>query len=363
MKCIRYFFLLLISMPLLAMSQSSQSVEEPKVILITLDGLRWQELFGGADQSLVANPKFVSDTVSLKAAFWRSSPEERREVLMPFFWEVIAEEGQLYGNRDKGSLVNLTNQMWFSYPGYNEILTGRADDDRIDSNDKTNNPNVTVLEFIHQKPVFRGKVAAFTSWDVFPYIINEERSGFPVNSGYEQVQNPDTEVENLINRLQNETPKLWNSVRLDAFTHHLALSHLKTQKPRLLFISYGETDDFAHEGDYDQYLNAALRTDRFIREIWETVQSDPYYRDQTTLVITTDHGRGIEGDGWKHHGKSGTPHSDEVWMAFLGAGIPGKGEVTAGTKLHSNQIAATIAELLGFEYTSKAGASLLPVLK
>ena len=363
MKPTRFLLLLLICLPLSVWSQSFQSVEEPKVILITLDGLRWQELYSGADASLVSNPQFVSDTTALKNAFWRASPEDRRKVLMPFFWEVIAEEGQLYGNRDKGNLVSLTNQMWFSYPGYNEILSGKADDERINSNSKNNNPNETVLEFIHRKPGFDGKVAAFASWDVFPFIINEVRSGIPVNAGYEQVENPATEVEELINQLQQETPKLWNSVRLDAFTHHLALAHLKQHQPRLLFISYGETDDFAHEGDYDQYLNATLRTDRFIREIWETVQTDPYYRGQTTLVITTDHGRGIEGEGWKHHGKSGTPHSDEVWMAFLGAGIPGKGEVTAGTKLHSNQIAATIAELLGFEYTSKAGASLLPVLK
>src|SRR5690606_29727793 len=287
--------------------------------------------------SLIVHPDYVSDTAALWDEFWREDANKRRDVLLPFFWNVIAKQGQIYGNREEEHMVNLTNQMWFSYPGYNEILTGKADDDRIDSNDKSNNPNVTVLEFIHQKPAFRGKVAAFASWDVFPYIINEKRSGIPVNSGYEHVLIPDTVVEKLINRLQNETPKLWSSVRLDAFTHHLALSHLKTHKPRLLFISYGETDDFAHRGDYDEYLISAQRTDGFIREIWETVQEDPYYRDQTTIIITTDHGRGIEGDGWRHHGKSGTPHSDEVWMAFLGAGVSAKGEIKEKGQRYSNQ--------------------------
>ena len=363
MKNVRNYFLFLLFLPLVVNSQPAQSTDDPKVILITLDGLRWQELFSGADRSLIKHPDYVSDTADLWDAFWRHDAKERRSVLLPFFWDVISKEGQIYGNREEGNLVNLTNQMWFSYPGYNEILTGKADDDRIDSNDKMNNPNVTVLEFIHQKPGFRGKVAAFSSWDVFPFIINEERSGIPVNSGYEQVQNPNTEIEKLINRLQNETPKLWNSVRLDAFTHHLALSHLTTRKPRLLYISYGETDDFAHRGDYDEYLISAQRTDRFIREIWDTVQADPYYRDQTTIVITTDHGRGIEGDGWRHHGKPETPHSDEVWMALLGAGVSAKGEIKDKMQLYSNQVAATVAELLGYDYRDDAASSLTSYLK
>lgn len=346
-----------------AYAQVPTQVKEPKVVLITLDGLRWQELFEGADRSLISHPDYVKDTTSLMNEFWRETPEERRRILMPFFWSVIAEEGQILGNRAYENRANLTNQMWFSYPGYNEILTGKADDVRITSNSKTNNPNETVLEFIHNQPDFEGKVAAFTSWDVFPYIINEERSGIPVNSGYEPVANPQSPEEKLIYRLQNETPVLWKSVRLDAFTHHLAMAHLKARKPRLLYISYGETDDFAHRGDYDEYLYSTLRTDRFIQDIWETVQADPYYKDQTTLVITTDHGRGIKGDGWRHHGKSGTPYSDEVWMAFLGIGIDAKGERKDSAQFYSNQVAATVAELLGIEYTGGDGKSMLKDLR
>ena len=114
----------------------------------------------------------------------------RREKLLPFFWSVLATEGQLYGNRLEGSKVNVTNAHWFSYPGYNEILTGRADD-RIDSNDKRENPNVTVLEFLHRLPQFRNAVAAFSSWDVFPHIINERRSGIPVNAGFQPAAEDD----------------------------------------------------------------------------------------------------------------------------------------------------------------------------
>ncbi|MEO1982643.1 MAG: DUF1501 domain-containing protein, partial [Fuerstiella sp.] len=54
--------------------------------------------------------------------------------------------------------------------------------------------------------------------------------------------------------------------------------------------AYGETDDFAHDGKYDEYILAAHRTDRFIREIWDIVQSTNGYRDNTVLFVTVDHG-------------------------------------------------------------------------
>jgi hypothetical protein len=153
----------------------SQELETSRVILITLDGLRWQELFTGADPKLIHNTEFVQDTTGLKERFWRATAEERRKALFPFFWNEIQKMGQIHGNRMLGSKVDLTNKMWFSYPGYNEILTGKADDERITSNDKIDNPNVTVLEIAQESDSFKGGAAAFGSWDVFPYIINTNR--------------------------------------------------------------------------------------------------------------------------------------------------------------------------------------------
>ncbi|HLU90595.1 MAG TPA: hypothetical protein VKZ51_12235, partial [Cyclobacteriaceae bacterium] len=126
------------------------------VILITLDGLRWQELFSGADSLLVDDSGYVKNPEALTEEFWHEDPLKRREMLMPFFWNTIANRGQLYGNRKYGNKVDCANTMWFSYPGYNEILAGFADDDRINSNAKTNNPNVTVLEYLNKQPEFKG---------------------------------------------------------------------------------------------------------------------------------------------------------------------------------------------------------------
>jgi len=322
------------------------------VILITLDGFRWQELFSGAEQRLISK-EFVNDSAALTKKFWAPSAEERRQKLMPFIWTVIAKEGQLYGNRQLGNKVNVTNQQWFSYPGYSEILCGFADDARINSNDKMENPNTNVLEFLNQQKAFKGKVAAFSSWDVFPYIINTKRSGVPVNAGLVTKEKP-TDKEKWLNEMMFQVPNPLGDVRLDAFTFNFAFEHLKVNKPRILYIAFDETDDFAHGGKYDLYLEAAHYTDQFIKTLWTWIQNDPQYKNKTTIILTTDHGRGMEKkDDWRHHGIK-VPNADQIWMAVMGPDSPALGEVKTEGQLYQNQVAQTIATLLGASYSSNA---------
>jgi hypothetical protein len=320
---------------------------KPKVILITLDGLRWQELFTGADSLLVANTEYVGDTTALKEKFWKSTLQERRNSLMPFFWGEVEQMGQLHGNRNLGNKVNLTNTMWFSYPGYNEILTGTADDENITSNDKINNPNQTILELLNKQAGFEGKVAAFGSWDVFPYIVNEERSGVPVNAGFENAVGDNlSDRELFLNELQTQIPSPWSTVRLDAFTHHYAVEYMKKSHPELVYIAFGETDDFAHDGDYAAYLNAAQNTDALIKALWLFTQSDPFYKDQTTFIISTDHGRGtVPLETWKDHG-SKVAGADQVWLVTFGHQVKALGEVATKEQVYSNQLAPTVLQTL-----------------
>jgi len=320
------------------------------VVLISIDGLRWEEVYSGIDPWLLNHDEYTKHQESMTNHFWAESGTDRRKLLMPFFWSTIAQEGQLLGNRSLNNRVNATNGHYFSYPGYNEILSGFGDE-RIDSNDKINNPNVTVLEFINRIPSFAGKVAAFGSWDVFPYIVNESRSGIPVNAGFEDATGDNlTTFELYLNKLQGQIPSPWTTVRFDAFTHHYALETLKKDRPRLLYIAYGETDDFAHDEDYDAYINSAHQTDAFIAELWNWTQSDDQYRDNTVFIITTDHGRGQKRD-WSGHGSDITG-AENIWIAAIGAGVPAQGELSTDSQSFQNQIAATVAAVLGHNFTS-----------
>ncbi len=354
----------ILSLSLLFCSIAAFSQKTENVILITLDGLRWQEVFTGADSLLIDDSGYVENPEELVRQYWHEDPTRRRALLMPFFWSTISNEGQLYGNRLYGNKVNCSNHMWFSYPGYSEILCGYADDERINSNDKVPNPNQTVLEFLNNSKEYHGDVAAFGSWDVFPFIVNEERSGIPVNAGFETCENNPNEIEGFLNKIQEEIRGPWGSVRLDVFTHHYAMETLKKEKPRVLYIAYGETDDFAHDGEYDEYLKSAHQTDAYIKELWDFVQSDEQYLNKTTWIITTDHGRGTDPKKkWKDHGPE-VHNAGEIWMAILGPDTPALGELKKEGQLYQNQVASTLAESLGVKYKEKkAGRSVAGALR
>src|SRR5580700_9229219 len=154
--------------------------EKPRtenVIVVTLDGFRFQEFFGGADETLL-NKQFggVKDIEGLKQRYWRKTAEERRSALLPFFWGTIAKDGQIFGDRSRKATTRLTNGLKFSYPGYSEMFCGFADP-AINSNAKKPNPNLSVLEFLNGKPAYRDRVAAFCTWDVFPSIFRSKQNG------------------------------------------------------------------------------------------------------------------------------------------------------------------------------------------
>jgi hypothetical protein len=115
-----------------------------------------------------------------------------------------------------------------------------------------------------------------------------------------------------------------------------------------LFVGLGDTDEFAHEGKYDLYLDAVHRADGYVRELWETVQSMKEYRGKTALIFSPDHGRG-EGPQWKSHGEK-VPDSKYIWMGFLGPDTPALGERKNTAGVTQSQIAATLAALVGEDY-------------
>jgi hypothetical protein len=336
------------------------------IIFVMSDGLRWQEIFSGADAPLMTKENGAVENVGeLKQAYWRESAEARREALLPFLWSVVAKQGQIYGNRNAGSESFVTNQMFFSYPGYSETLCGFADP-KVDSNDKIPNRNVTVLEWLHKKPAYRGKVAAFGAWDTFPAIINAERAGFPVIAGYDPLTIPPvTPKLELLNQLKRDEPRIWGGEPVDALAFYTAMEYLKAHKPRVLYISLGETDEWAHSGNYTEYLHAAHRADAFLKTLWETVQAMPEYKGRTTLIFSPDHGRGDAPVAWRDHGQK-VPDSKYIWMAFLGPDTPALGERSKIAPVTQNQVAATLAALLGENYRAdvpQAGAPIADVLK
>ena len=316
------------------------------LVLVTIDGFRWQEVFEGADSVLLADEDYTAGASLMQLQYWGPDPQERRKKLLPFFWNIIAAQGQLYGNRNLGSKINTANLYAMSYPGYSEIFTGLADIN-ISSNRKRNNPNLNLMEWLDSKPGFHGKVAAFTSWDVFPYILNTERNNLTVNSGYSPGRSNASAHQQIINAVQDEMEEA--ATRYDELTYLSAREYARQHHPRVLFIGLGETDEFAHQQRYDLYLEQANKVDRMLGELWRWIQTTPGYKDHTTLIITTDHGRGSKRNRWSSHGEF-IKGSSQTWLAIIGPGIKPLGEINDKHQLYQEQLAQTMANLLGEEF-------------
>jgi hypothetical protein len=314
------------------------------------DGYRWQEVFSGADSLLINDEKFTPDTATLKSMFWANTKEERRKRLMPFFWNVIANKGQLIGNRDLKSKMNVANIYSVSYPGYNEIFTGTTDIS-ISGNGKKLNKNLNVLEYLNSKDDFNGKIAVFSSWNVFPYILGKERNGLMMNCGYEQIENKnDEESIQMINTVQEKGITYKSATRYDALTFAAAKEFIKTNQSRVVVIGFGETDDFAHQKRYDLYLQQANLVDRMIGELWNMVQTTAGYKNNTSFLITTDHGRGNKSKHWSGHGFF-INGSSQTWLAMMGPNIQPLGERDEEQQVYTRQLAETIANLTGENFS------------
>ena len=364
--CSRIVLVALLSAPLALFdgvpAHAQSALRTRNVVLIVSDGLRWQEIFTGADPTLLneSHGGIWDKEQDLRREFWRDDPLERRRALFPFLWNTVAVRGQIFGNQAQGSVARVTNGLAFSYPGYNEMLTGHPDP-KIDSNEFGPNPNVSVFEWLNTLPDLHGKVSVFATWAIFKDIFNVARSHLPLQVGWDPpYQGELSERQALLNRLYQTSTRLDDEDVYNAFQQVPLLDSFAKQQPQVLFVGYGETDNWAHAGRYDLVLHSAHLFDRFVGELWERLQALPEYRDRTTFIITTDHGRGSGPTEWKEHGIE-QKGSENIWIAVLGPDTPPLGERRRTAEVHQAQIAATVAALLGKNFRQAVPAAAPPI--
>lgn len=303
-------------------SPAAAQEQPPNVVLVTIDGLRWQEVFRGADPTLVRDPEYRARYIDVP---------NRAQALMPFL-NGFAQTGALIGNRDAGSCAQVTNDFWFSYPGYAELLAGRPNP-AIRFNQAVPNNDITVLERLQRRPDFANRVRVYAAWDAVPAIVNAERSGIPVFTASSKDAPQDGEVTTA-----------WRAGLADA--------------PRATWIALGDTDTYAHAGDYPGYLRAASAADAFLSELWGAIEADSRTAGRTTLIVTADHGRGESArNRWRGHGsgrwrgivvpglrKEG---SDAIFIGLRGSGITNGAAYTMSNCATAGQVASTLLQRAG----------------
>ncbi len=323
------------------------------LFVVTTDGLRWQEVFEGADSSILA--EIETDRAKYFEKYFAPKTADRRRKLMPFLWSIFEKNGQIFGNQNFENQVVVSNRRHISYPGYSEIFCGLADDSRILLNTKKSNPNVNVLEWFSKQRGYRNRVAAFGSWELFPFILNEKRAKIEVNGGFEKLApkfgrclSPE---QNKLNNSLETCPRPWkNHLRPDTLTWAFAQNFCENRHPKVVFLGFGETDEYAHEGNYGGYLDAAARFDSLLTEVWFFIQNDEKYRGKTAILVTTDHGRGRK--NWQSHHVL-NPGSDEIWMAVASPDLEKRGEIRTPGTIFQKQFAQTMANLIGFDFEQK----------
>lgn len=297
--------------------------QDRNVILLMVDGVRWQEVFRGADPWLAA--------------------DETNKTVFPGLNASLKEHGALLGNVDQGSELTLLSRVRTSMSSYMNIMAGSK------QFCLTNSCGRTWIETFPERirralnlPI--EKVATISSWGQIGMAVEHQEGATFVNAGRAPLvdSSPDEELLKL-NDEQLKEPLVWEDCRSDKLTFAQGLRYLKKHRPRFLFISLNDSDEWAHAEDYPKYLATLRQYDEWIQELNETLKSMGEYGANTLLLVTTDHGRG-SGGNWGRHGIL-YPDSKYFWLYGNRRGIQ---PVTPGQYSQAN-IRPTIETYLGLQ--------------
>ena len=222
-----------------------------------------------------------------------------------------------------------------------------------------------MFEWLNHAREFRGRVAIYGTWNVYDNIFNRRRSGLVMQTGWTLPRKEHgTRRDALLRQMFETTTRFDEEDAPNSFLQVPLIDYVKSGSPRVLFVGYGETDNWAHQGRYDLVLDSAHRFDHFVAQLWNTMQAMPAYRGTTTFIITTDHGRGSGLVEWKEHGVE-EKGSENIWIAVMGPDTPALGERSAVAPVAQAQIAATVAAFVGKDYRAavpKAAPAIESVL-
>lgn len=317
------------------------------VVLIAIDGVRWQDIFQGADANLLS-----------ASGVGHAEAPKTAEQLAPNI-HALARRGVAIGGAT-GEPFSASGPNFVSLPGYAELLQGRPA--RCFENDCRDTLSFTILD------AFSGeyepeRVAAFSSWTNIERVAASPSSTALVSAGRtggwtrDALLTSDSKVGALVKRAQ-ESPVdvLGGDYRSDAHTADIALQYLESSKPRFMFVSLGDTDEHAHHGRYTNYLEALGRADAFVGDVVRITRAWEAEGVQTLVVVTTDHGRA---DDFEHHGRD-YAESARTWLVAAGGPLPSRGYVPLREPRFLRDVAPTIAAIAGLplEMTPSSGQVL-----
>ncbi|MBS1961272.1 MAG: alkaline phosphatase family protein [Bdellovibrionales bacterium] len=270
------------------------------VIFITLDGVRYQEFFGGVQKpGRATRPRGMPLFPKLRSS-------------------ARAGEAWIYGDGRETGEFRVGNLAALSLPGYRAMLSGEFED-RCRGNDCENIDRETIFDGMIDRGFPARDVTAFTSWDGLGRALEShpgritrdvDRDPYPTTA----VDPDEKSRAEAIMRLDSADRPIWGA-RRDAYTFSLAKLYLERHRPRFLYLSLLDSDEYGHLNRYRAYTDALLRYDGWIAELRDLLAGMGEYGEDTSIVVTTDHGRG-RGWFWATHGKK-VASSFRTWAVVL----------------------------------------------
>jgi hypothetical protein len=304
--------------------QSSSPQTIANVILVMIDGVRWQEI----------------------------TEARQGRTLFPYLHSTLSEDARLFAHE------RVSNPYNISLPAYQSIFAGSV------QNCASNNCGRISTETFPERLVREiqldpKKVATLASWKRIACAVESKPRATFVNAGDEPVIDGPMDAELLQNsRLQEQ--KQWASehyrkeVRFDEHTYRHAMSYLQRHRPNFLFLSFVDSDFYAHQQDPEGYGNALRRYDRWLNELVEKLNTMGDYGRRTAVIITTDHGRGSGASSWSDHGAR-VPESNRIWT-YIRLPRNGSFKIRDGAAHHNHlDIRPTIEYFFGLEPLVCAG--------
>ncbi|MFT3775062.1 MAG: alkaline phosphatase family protein [Minicystis sp.] len=295
-----------------AVTETRHETAADAIVLVTIDGVRWQEIFDGVDPRLAADAKMPP------------VPDRSARALLPNMHRLFFEEGTVVGDPRRAGGIEGSARRHMSMPGYVEISTG-ASTECVD-NDCMPVLGETLADAVTASP--GGSAAVFGSWSEIARAAAARPERLFVQAGHAPGQTG--------RPLGGGTTYLHDQV-----TAEQALDHLRTRKPRFLWVALGDTDEWAHAGDYRGYVEALRAADRFLDDLVATLGRMGERGARTAIFVTADHGRD---PGFNHHGG---PESARVWLLARGPSIAPRGLIGT-TRAHAlRDLAPTLRAHLG----------------
>lgn len=310
---------------------SSKPTSDGRIVLVTIDGVRAEDVFDGADPALRPGTHVESYL--------------KPEAVMPRTHRLVETRGVALGaDRPGCGVVRTASGANVSLPGYLEIFTGRKTRCRDNHCARTELP--TVLDEAAEAGL--SPVASIGSWEILDRAAS--RTGAPVLVSEGSQRWPGerplvpTELEELVAAGEKvEAYPGGGRYRPDSSTTAIALEYLRSGAPPVLHVGLGDPDEYGHRNDYRSYLGAIAAADAFIGTIADTLDTMGELGARTTVIVTTDHGRNQD---FQHHGAFSLTSGRTFVIAF-GARVRSRGVVCPSRDVTLADIAPTIRVLVG----------------